>query len=271
MSSLPLLVTCAQGLGLGLLHALDSDHVAAVTTIVASGKGPRRAMAIGAWWGAGHAAAVVGAGALLVALGAHMPARLALLFDGLVVCMLASLGVGVLWRAQRARSSLALPGSPGALAASGASGTLAASGASGTLAASSSSGALAASGSPASAPSHALPHGHGHGHAHAHPPARTPLRALIVGLVHGASGTAAVALAVLTTLPGLAQRYAYLFLFAGGAALGMTLLSALLALSIGAAARRFALPLRALYAAAGCLSLGAAAALLRELVAGLST
>ncbi len=221
MASLPLLVTCAQGLGLGLLHALDSDHVAAVTTIVASGKGPKRAMAIGAWWGAGHAAAVLGAGALLVALGAHMPERLALLFDAIVVFMLAGLGVGALWRAMRARSSSSAPGA--------------------------------------------------HAHPHLHQPARTPLRALAVGLVHGASGTAAVALAVLTTLPGLAQRYAYLFLFAGGAALGMTLLSALLALSIGAAARRFALPLRVMYVAAGCLSIGSAAALLRELVAGLAT
>jgi hypothetical protein len=195
-----------------LLHALDSDHVAAVTTIVASGKGPKRAMAIGAWWGAGHAAAVLGAGALLVALGAHMPERLALLFDAIVVFMLAGLGVGALWRAKRARSSSSAPGA--------------------------------------------------HAHPHLHQPARTPLRALAVGLVHGASGTA---------LPGLAQRYAYLFLFAGGAALGMTLLSALLALSIGAAARRFALPLRVMYVAAGCLSIGSAAALLRELVAGLAT
>ncbi|HEU4405765.1 MAG TPA: hypothetical protein VFS43_10775 [Polyangiaceae bacterium] len=215
MASLPLLVTCAQGLGLGLLHALDSDHVAAVTTIVASGKGPRRAMAIGAWWGAGHGAAMLGAGALLIALGAHMPERLALLFDAAVVCMLAFLGLGALWRARRARAPSA-----------------------------------------ASRP--------------APPPARTPLGAALVGLVHGASGTAAVALAVLTTLPDLAGRYAYLLLFAGGAALGMTLLSAFLALSIGAASRRFALPLRAMYAAAGCLSIGAAAVLLRELVAGLS-
>ncbi len=217
MASLPLLVTCAQGLGLGLLHALDSDHVAAVTTIVASGKGPRRAMAIGAWWGAGHAAAVLGVGALLVALGAHMPERLALLFDAAVVCMLVLLGFNALRRARAGRAAS------------------------------------------------------GHAHAHAHPAARTPLRAALVGLVHGASGTAAVALAVLTTLPDLAGRYTYLLLFAGGAMLGMTLLSAFLAVSIGAASRWFALPLRAMYAAAGCLSIVAAAALLRELVAGLST
>lgn len=214
MASLPLLVTCAQGLGLGLLHALDSDHVAAVTTIVASGKGPRRAMAIGAWWGAGHAAAMLVAGALLIALGAHMPERLALLFDAGVVVMLVVLGLGALRRARRGRAASA---------------------------------------------------------AHAHPPARTPLGAALVGLVHGASGTAAVALAVLTTLPDLAGRYAYLMLFAGGAALGMIVLSAFLALSIGAATRRFALPLRAMYAAAGCLSIAAAVVLLRELVAGLST
>jgi nickel/cobalt transporter (NicO) family protein len=200
---------------LGLLHALDSDHVAAVTTIVASGQGPRRAMSVGAWWGAGHAAAVLVVGALLVALGVRMPERLALLFDVAVVCMLVVLGFGALVRAWRGRSS-----------------------------------------------AHA-------GAAHA--PSRTPLRAFAVGLVHGASGTAALALAVLTTLPALAERYVYLLLFAGGATLGMTLLSAFLAVSMGAAARRFALPLRAMYATAGCLSLVAAVALLRELVAGLST
>jgi high-affinity nickel permease len=222
MNSLPFLLTCVKGLGFGLLHALDSDHVAAVTTIVATGKGPRRAMAVGAWWGAGHAAAVVGVGALLVALGVRMPVRLARGFDLAVIVMLVALGLGALWRARRGQLT---------------------------------------------APSHG--HGHDHGHAHTHPPpARTPLRAAAVGLVHGASGTATVALAVLTELPDVTERYAYLVLFAAGATLGMTLLSASLAVSMRAATRRFALPLRAMYATAGCLSIVAAAALLHELLAG---
>jgi high-affinity nickel permease len=46
---------------LGLRHATDPDHIAAVTTLMASGRehARRRAAALGAWWGLGHAVTLV--------------------------------------------------------------------------------------------------------------------------------------------------------------------------------------------------------------------
>jgi ABC-type nickel/cobalt efflux system permease component RcnA len=46
---------------LGLRHATDPDHIAAVTTLVASGRerGARSAAGLGAWWGVGHGIALV--------------------------------------------------------------------------------------------------------------------------------------------------------------------------------------------------------------------
>ncbi|MFO0661857.1 MAG: hypothetical protein U0165_18790 [Polyangiaceae bacterium] len=65
---------CGASLGFGLLHAFESDHVAAVTTLVAQGGGPRRAALLGASWGLGHAVPLVLAGGTLISLGIEVPA-----------------------------------------------------------------------------------------------------------------------------------------------------------------------------------------------------
>ena len=60
---------------LGLRHATDPDHIAAVTTLVASGRerARRRAMALGAWWGAGHALTLVLFGVPILLFEAYLP------------------------------------------------------------------------------------------------------------------------------------------------------------------------------------------------------
>ena len=57
----PLLVVLLVGILLGLRHATDPDHLAAMTTLVASGRehAARSAARLGAWWGAGHAITLV--------------------------------------------------------------------------------------------------------------------------------------------------------------------------------------------------------------------
>ena len=62
---------------LGLRHATDPDHVAAVTTLVASGrdKAARSAARLGAWWGLGHAVTLVAFGLPILVAERYLPAR----------------------------------------------------------------------------------------------------------------------------------------------------------------------------------------------------
>jgi hypothetical protein len=73
----PLLIALALALVLGLRHASDPDHLVAVTSIVtAEGGDHRRAVRLGAWWGLGHAAMLLGLGLPLIALESEVPAWL---------------------------------------------------------------------------------------------------------------------------------------------------------------------------------------------------
>jgi hypothetical protein len=83
----------AFGFVLGMRHATDADHVAAVSTLVAGGPSARRAALVGAWWGAGHSLSVLLVGGALVLLKAPMPVRVALALEFLVALMLIALGV----------------------------------------------------------------------------------------------------------------------------------------------------------------------------------
>jgi high-affinity nickel-transport protein len=92
------LAACALGVLFGMRHALDPDHLAAVATLMHSGRGP----SIGLLWGAGHALALFVVGAVLAALNADLPPALGDLFELGVALMLVALGVrAVLRRAER--------------------------------------------------------------------------------------------------------------------------------------------------------------------------
>jgi ABC-type nickel/cobalt efflux system permease component RcnA len=70
----PLLAALGIALLLGLRHASDPDHLVAVTSLVAAEDGDARGAArLGAWWGAGHAAALVAVGVPLIAFKAALP------------------------------------------------------------------------------------------------------------------------------------------------------------------------------------------------------
>ena len=93
MSILPALTL---GLALGVRHATDADHIAAVGTIASSGGSARRRALVGAWWGVGHSASVLIVGGALVGLRLPMPTRLALALEFMVALMLIVLGVRAL-------------------------------------------------------------------------------------------------------------------------------------------------------------------------------
>jgi hypothetical protein len=73
----PLAVALGIAFLLGARHASDPDHLVAVTSLVAAENGDTRAAArLGAWWGVGHAAALLGLGIPLIAFKAQLPSSL---------------------------------------------------------------------------------------------------------------------------------------------------------------------------------------------------
>ena len=88
-----LLPALAFGFALGVRHATDADHVAAVGTIASGARSARHAALLGAAWGIGHSASVLLVGGALVLMRLPMPVRLALALEFAVAIMLIGLGM----------------------------------------------------------------------------------------------------------------------------------------------------------------------------------
>src|SRR3954464_12048335 len=96
MPAFEVLTGSALGTLLGMRHALEPDHLTAVSTLMTATPGARssvRAALLGASWGVGHTLSLVAVGAVLVVLRAQMPLRVADLFELFVAVMLVALGV----------------------------------------------------------------------------------------------------------------------------------------------------------------------------------
>ncbi len=185
----------ALGIGFtfGLRHALEADHLAAVSTIVAARRTLTEAALVGGLWGVGHAAALIGAAVVVIVLDLQIDRTAARWLDGAVAIMLVGLGLAALrrvaWR-----------------------------------------GAV---------------HHHGefaHDHPHQHEgrlSRRFSVRPVAVGVVHGLAGSAALMLVVLTTMPSVMARIAYVGAFGVGSICGMVAMSILIAAPIFLTGRRF--------------------------------
>src|SRR5512134_1394073 len=88
----------ALGFVLGLRHALDADHIAAVASLAARKASLRDTLRVSGAWGIGHAATLVIFGGALVLVGVNLPPAVATALEGCVGVMLVLLGVGVLLR-----------------------------------------------------------------------------------------------------------------------------------------------------------------------------
>jgi ABC-type nickel/cobalt efflux system permease component RcnA len=163
---------------LGLRHASDPDHLVAVTSLVAADGGDtHRATRLGAWWGAGHAAALLALGVPLIAFKAELPAWLesgAEKAIGLVILVLAA-WVIVKWLRGDYRA-----------------------------------GAHEHHGGHARR--RHLRRGERGGHRHVR--VRRPLQAASIGLLHGLAGTGAVVLLLIAALPGRLEAALALAVFA---------------------------------------------------------
>ena len=96
----PMGLAASAGLGalLGMRHALEPDHLAAVSTLMTGERSSAKAAWLGACWGVGHTLTLLITGALLVLLRAEMPATLAEVFELCVVLMLVGFGIRAIYQ-----------------------------------------------------------------------------------------------------------------------------------------------------------------------------
>jgi hypothetical protein len=209
------------GLGflLGMQHALEADHIAAVSSIVARRTHIADIVKHGLTWGLGHTLTLfVFAGAAIL-LGRAIPEHIARPMETAVGIMLVGLGAHVLWRLWRDRV-------------------------------------------------HFHRHGHGDGmvhfHAHSHagetvPHARAPhahahsfrWRTLLVGLMHGMAGSAALLVLTVSQAASPAMGLGYVALFGIGSMIGMGALSTIIAVPLAVSARWLTWTNRGLQGAVG--------------------
>jgi hypothetical protein len=86
------------GLTLGMRHALEPDHLAAVCTLVGERGGARRGLWLGACWGVGHSLSLLSVAMVLALLQARLPARVAASFEIAAAVMLIVLGARAICR-----------------------------------------------------------------------------------------------------------------------------------------------------------------------------
>jgi ABC-type nickel/cobalt efflux system permease component RcnA len=197
-----LLGTLALGFLLGLRHALDADHLVAVSTIVGREKSLWRSSVVGAIWGAGHTVSLLVAAVAVILLKLTISPRVALALELGVGVMLIVLGADLLRRV--IRGEVVVHSHPHGHAGD--------------------------------------EHAHWHVHSESqelapgshHPVGKRPF---FVGLVHGLAGSAALMLFVLTTIPGPWMGVLYVVVFGAGTIGGMLVMSTLIGLPFALASR----------------------------------
>ncbi|SRR5258708_2774547 len=247
MPELPAIVLL--GFFLGMRHATDPDHVIAVTTIVSREHSMLHAALIGALWGLGHTVTIIVVGSAIILFNLTIPPRLGLSMELSVGLILILLGVmnltglmrrAIGWITNRGRA----PGVHSHVIL-------------GRRIIHSHDDDDAPGGDPSvesiSARSHA--------------PQWRPrwlktlgpfhfARPLTVGIVHGLTGSAAVALLVLTTIHRPSWAIGYLLIFGLGTIAGMMLITAAIAFPFAYTMKRFVQLNRGLAIASGMLSVG---------------
>ena len=191
------------GFTIGLLHALDPDHVVAMGTIVSRERSIRRSSLLGAIWGLGHTTSLALVGLIVLVLQFTIPPPLSKGMELGVALMIMLLGGQLIWQSARG----------------------------------------------------CVLHGHTHTHnrsihAHVHIHNRTDVeshhhhrprsgkQSFAIGIIHGLAGSAAVTLAVMTTMTSTLQGFLYIVVFGLGSIGGMLIMSTLMSVPFSMLAHR---------------------------------
>jgi len=231
------------GFLLGVRHATDPDHVVAITTMVPHQQNLYRSTVVGILWGVGHTLTILLVGGAIILFGLVIPPRLGLAMEfsvGLMLVLLGVLNLNAFWTSLKKITSHRKEGAP--------------------------------------------IHSHFHTQGSGVPvkrqvydsPQRTQkdnsstqltqvsdrldlfhvLRPIVVGIVHGLAGSAAVALLILATIRNPVWAISYLFVFGIGTIMGMALITTAIAIPSVYGMRQFVEVNRYLVVSSGLLSLG---------------
>ena len=223
----PILFVTGLGLILGMRHSTDVDHVVAISTIVSKQRSIRNAAFIGSVWGMGHTITIFIVGSLIILFGVEIPARVGLSMEFSVAVMLILLGILNLTGVMRKATAYFTPAS---IASVNPAENVAIRGVK-TVTEGLYQNSVRRFG------------------------LYQCVRPLIIGLVHGLAGSAAVALLVLTTIHNPIWATVYLLIFGAGTMIGMMCMTAAIAFPLAYAGDRFSALSRYLGVASGVVSL----------------
>jgi len=237
MDVLSIFTLLAVGFGLGLKHAIEADHLAAVSTIVTQRKSVWSASLVGGLWGVGHTLSLLAAGSIVLLFHFEISEKTEQTLEFCVALMLIVLGVDAIRRLVKGGQLHIHSHRHGDVV-------------------------------------HFHPHSHepqtAHnvrqtsGHSHKLSP--IGVRPLVIGMIHGLAGSGALMLLVLATISSPAVGLLYILVFGVGSIGGMMLMSLLLGLPIHFTASRFRIADITLRVGAGLFSLALGSWLAAEYV-----
>ncbi len=206
------------GFVLGLQHAVEADHLAAVSTIVSEKKNLWMASLVGGMWGIGHTISLFAVGALVIFLKLQISDSVETRLEAIVGGMLVLLGINALRKLLTAETIHVHTHEHGAR-------------------------------------EHVHIHTHKSEQAEASHH-RFSARSIAIGMVHGLAGSAALMLLVVPTIPSPVLALVYILIFGIGSIGGMMAMSFLVGLPLHFTAKRFAFLNKGIRLAAGVFSLG---------------
>lgn len=220
----PTLAVLGIGFVLGLQHAIEADHLAAVSTIVSEKKNLLTASLVGGLWGVGHTISLFVVGVLVILLKLQISEAVEARLEAAVGVMLVLLGLNALRKLFASKV-------------------------------------------------HAHVHSHGerehvHFHSHRNEPTeshhRFSSRSIVIGMVHGLAGSAALMLLIIPTISSPVVGLLYIIIFGIGSIGGMMAMSFLIGLPIHFTANKFEFLNKGIRLCAGLFSLGLGAFIFYE-------
>jgi ABC-type nickel/cobalt efflux system permease component RcnA len=218
----PLWTTLALALVLGLRHALEPDHVAAVSTFSSHERNPIHSSLLGAYWGVGHTAALLAFGMAIAMFRLALTPLIVRDLDFVVGVMLIGLGVNVLVKLNRGGIAVHVHTHE----------------------------------HDGQRHSHLHIHAGSSAHEHEHRLFRVAGKPFLVGVVHGLAGTGAVMLMIVTVIPSLLLATGFLLVFGVGVIGSMMAMSLLMSVPGAFTVKRTLGVERAVQVASGIFSLG---------------
>ena len=190
MELLPILFL---GLMMGVQHAFDPDHVAAIVSLSTKTKSLKQSLPRGIVWGIGHTLAILAIGLLVLLFNIAIPESFSLLFETMVGLALIALGVSIILEVVKERIHTHAHIHGGV--------------------------------------KHAHFHSHEdagtHDHYHGSPALIKPL---VVGTLHGLAGSAALMLLVLSATDSFSSGFLYIIIFGLGSIIGMVIITSTVSL-----------------------------------------